>query len=252
MNKKLLLGIAALATCGLAACGGNSSAAPVPTPTPTPTPSSSTGTGTGSSSTGFGYDTTVRGEEGKVWTLAGQLKDRELDPIDWDGSNPDGYMQANSIAGVAELLGNDVADKLVAKGAALQYIYTYEGVGVGAGDAGWNTKALVDGEVVQLDGSFCLKAIEGSYDEDLELFVKEQWIPDPHTAHAEALTDDLFIPPWQEEIDEHGFSWADNSVVIGEAGIYNVVVVKYTNVSTAEDAGFGMGIVRTGDLPINE
>ena len=53
----------------------------------------------------------------------------------------------------------------------------------------------------------------------------------------------MFMPVWQEEADENGFSWASNPVVIGGSGLYTLVIAQYANASSPENPGYGIGLV---------
>ena len=220
--KKLFMAVVSLAAFGLVACGGES-----------------TGGGTA-------YDATVKSAgEGKVVSIAGQSTTAKGTKVDWAGGNADAYMEASSVAKVADV-SKTVADKLAKHN--VEWLYTYAGLQVGVGDAGWNMKVLKNGAVEEVDGSFAVKVILGGLNDD-QVFEIEQWIPDPKTAHTENLTEDtFFIPSWQEAADENGFSWADNSGALA-AGVYTVVAAKYKEASAADVYGFGLGLVKTGELP---
>lgn len=119
----------------------------------------------------------------------------------------------------------------------------YGEVGFGVKEAGWTKDAMKDGEKISVDGSYTIKCIRAAYVEEDDTYINDQWISDPKTAHAEALTSNLFIATWQEAADENGFSWASDPVCTGEAGTYGVVLAQYKNASTPEKAGFGIGLV---------
>lgn len=124
----------------------------------------------------------------------------------------------------------------------VKYAYVGE-VALGTIDAGWSTNAMKDGEVVQVNGSFALKAAKASYVEEDKVYASSQWIPNAHDAYAETLTPDtLFMPNWSEEKDENGFNWEANPTCIGEKGIYTLVVVEYAKFASGEPQ-YGMGLV---------
>lgn len=228
--KKMLFALTAFAALGLAACGnggGASSAAPS-------TPASSAPT----------YSDKVLAIEGKLVSAAGPGK-TEAGKLDWAMTDA-GKMNATSVKGVSEV-NKALADKLAGKN--LEALYMLPGVTLGAGDAGWNTKILKDGAVTEVDGSFCIKAIVGHYDTEDEVYVTEQWIPDPHTANAENLTPDtLFVSPnWAEAADAQGFDWTTNPAAL-QAAVYTVVVAQYKEASAPGTFGYGLGLVKTGEI----
>ena len=116
----------------------------------------------------------------------------------------------------------------------------------GTNDAGWTTDFLKDGKLYRANGSYAYKVAQCTVDVDGDnkVYAEDQWISDPKTAHAESLTPDtMFMPIWQEEPDENGFSWASNPVVTGGAGLYTLVIAQYKNASSPEQAGYGIGLV---------
>lgn len=130
-------------------------------------------------------------------------------------------------------------------GKDVKYLYTIDLI-FGTNDAGWNAKFLKDGKLYNANGSYAFKIAQCNVDVDGEnkVYAEEQWISDPHTAYVEALTPDTaFYPTWQEEPDENGFAWDQNPVVTGGAGLYTLVIAQYTNTSTPEQPGFGVGLV---------
>ena len=149
-------------------------------------------------------------------------------------------MEATSLKALGEI-DKALAEKLAGKNVVELYIGE---VTVGQNASDWSKKAFVDGKIYKYSGSFVGKFIRSVYDEDDNKWPNTQWIPDPHTAHVEVLTPATYwVPVWTEESDEHGFSWADDSVVIGEAGTYYVVVAKYNAVSAPEVCGYGIAYI---------
>ena len=179
--------------------------------------------------------------QGKTMHIAGNqevLVNGEWKANAWE-AKAENEMKAASLADVKAL---DKDLYKVLKGKDLAGLYIGD-VRMGVTSAGWTADALKDGEKVSVDGSFAIKAIRATYEEEDKTYLNDQWISDPKTAHAEALTANVFVPVWQEEADANGFSWASNPVCIGEAGSYKFVVAQYNNASTAEAAGFGFGLV---------
>ncbi len=186
------------------------------------------------------------------YTVAGAFCSNDGETaVDWKYTEQ-GAMTKSSVDAVKEI------DATV--GAALEAnenlaeVYVYEGALFGcteAGYAGWTANALIDGSVVTLDGGYAVKAIYCEFDEEDEVWLSSQWIPDPHTACVENLTTStLFMPTWQEAQDENGFAWNSNPVVIGGAGEYTIIVAAY-NVSVDETKtdqyNYGMALIKTED-----
>lgn len=179
--------------------------------------------------------------EGKSFHIAGQqevLVDGTWTANAWEAKATN-EMKAASLADV-KALDKDLYNVLKEKDLAGLYIGD---VRMGVASAGWNADAMKDGAKVSVDGSFAIKCIRATYLEEDASYLNDQWISDPKTAHAEALTDNIFMPVWQEEADENGFSWGSNPVCIGDAGTYKFVVAQYNAVSAPDTAGFGFGLV---------
>ena len=105
---------------------------------------------------------------------------------------------------------------------------------------------LKDGKLYRANGSYAFKVAQCTVDVDGDnkVYAEDQWISDPKTAYAESLTPaTMFMPIWQEEPDEYGFSWASNPVVIGGPGLYTLVIAQYANASSPENPGYGIGLV---------
>ncbi len=199
-------------------------------------------------------------DEGKVladadhaaWCLHGQFMLKDGETVNgWNGKSDELYeaskMTATSIKDV-KAINAEVGKKLASKN--VKYLYKYEGAVFGVNDAGWTAPfAPASGEGQYLaNGSYVFKAAQLTYDEDDKVYSEDLWIPDPKKAHAEALDENLFIPPWREEVDEEGFSWASNQVVRGGAGKYTIIVAQYKETSAATVPGFGIAVVKTGSV----
>ena len=181
---------------------------------------------------------------GKTFHIAGQqevLVDGNWTSNAWE-AKAENEMEAISLADVKKL-DKDLYNVLKSKDLAGLYAID---VRMGVTSAGWEADAMKDGAKVKVDGSFAIKSIRATYEEEDKTYLNDQWISDPKTAHAEALTSNIFMPVWQEEADENGFSWSGNPVCIGEAGVYTFVVAQYTSASTPTTPGFGFGLVYQG------
>ena len=128
----------------------------------------------------------------------------------------------------------------------VKYLYMIDLV-FGTNDAGWTTRFIKDGKEYLANGSYAFKVAQCNVDADGDnkVYAEDQWISDPHTAYAESLTPDtMFMPTWQEEKDENGFSWSDNPVVIGGAGVYTLIIAQYNAVSAPGTPGFGIALIQ--------
>lgn len=210
MKKLLTLAMGALLACGMTACGSN-------------------------------YDKTVLAyEEGTTANVVGGF-----DAAEWVDQIGKKVMTASSVDGVAKV-SKDAAKKLSGK-SNIKAIYLYEGLEI-KDDADWggeakNPWALVNGEKKQFNPSHAVKVVVSTPSK-----AQNQFVSDPHTAHAEALTDNFFVPVWQEELDDNGFSWADNTIITSEKGKYTIIFAEYAGASTPEHVQYGLGAVRTGDV----
>lgn len=188
----------------------------------------------------------LKDEGHAAWVAHGQYLLADGTENGWNGKDSALYeasaLTAISLKDVKKLDGalyDTLSDKDV------KYLYSIDLL-FGTNDAGWTTNFLKDGKLFRANGSYAFKIAQCTVDEDGEnkVYAEDQWISDPKTAHAESLTPDtMFMPVWQEEADENGFSWASNPVVTGGAGLYTLVIAQYNNASTPEQAGFGIGLV---------
>ena len=215
-----------------------------------------------------GYSSKVLADpDHNSWCLHGpmQLKDAEGNLVDngWNGKSNDLYelskMRAVSMKELNEM-DSGLAKQL--SGKKVKYLYVYEDAVFGMRDAGYTKKYHEGDKFYQTNGSYTFKAAKLNYaapEEEGEqgVYSEDQWIFDAKTAHAEALTNNLFIPTWQEKQDEYGFSWADDMVIKGgHAGTYTVVVAQYNVQQSATVPGYGIGLIlkeeATGGLPAEE
>lgn len=139
-----------------------------------------------------------------------------------------------------------VGAALEAKGAVVTGLYSIEKVEFGVADAGYTKPCMIDGVKKIANASYTGKIILTEYGAEDETWATQQWVPDPHTAHVEVLTPSTyFAPSWQEEADENGFSWSDDSVVIGGAGLYTVVLAKYSTPASEDSCNYGLAYIKT-------
>ena len=181
-----------------------------------------------------------------AWVAHGQFLLADGTENSWNGKDPALYeassLKATSLADV-KAMDENVYKALAGK--EVKYLYATDLI-FGTNDAGWTTKFMKDGKKFLANGSCAFKVCPCIVDEGV--YSEDGWIPDPKVSHAESLTPDtLFIPTWQEEADENGFSWADNPVVIGGPGLYTVVVAQYKNASSPEQAGYGIALIKKED-----
>lgn len=197
-----------------------------------------------------GYSTTVlKDADYDAYTVAGPFASNvEGKAVDWKYTEQ-GEMKATSLAELAKI-SEPMAKTL--KDKKLKGLYVYEGALIGCtqvGHAGWNADAMKNGEKIQLDGGYCVKAIACTLDDLTGGYLATQWIQDPHTACVENLTPDTyFVPVWQEAADENGFAWNSNPVCIGGAGKYTIVVASYdatVDETKVDSYNFAMGLIKT-------
>ena len=208
MKKLLTLTLGAILACGMSACGPN-----------------------------YSKDVLSGDAENIGFHAAGGWKEDNWKCRD------DNAMEATSVAAVAKL-NKDVAAKLAKRG--LKYLYQRE-IEV-KDDAGWPAKFWDGEKAVEVDGKYTVKAIRAVHQqvEGETVYSDDLWITDPWKSHGENLSEDtLFIPPWQEEEDEHGFAWNMNPVITTQKeGKYIFVVAQYTvEAPTADTPNFGMAII---------
>ena len=182
----------------------------------------------------------------ELWVAHGQYLLADGTQNGWNGKDNSLYeksaLKAIALEDVKEI-SQDLYTTLSKKD--VKYLYTIDII-VGTNDAGWSCKFVKDGKLYNANGSYAVKVAQctSDVDGDTKVYAEEQWISDPHTAHVESLTPaTMFYPTWTEEKDENGFSWADNPVVTGGAGLYTLVIAQYSNASSASQPGFGVGLV---------
>ncbi len=181
-----------------------------------------------------------------AWVAHGQYLLADGTENSWNGKDTAVY-EASSLTATTlsdvKSISEDLYNAL--SGKEVKYLYKIDLL-FGTNDAGWTTDCLKDGKLYHANGSYAFKIAQCTVDVDGDnkVYAEDQWISDPKTAHAESLTPaTLFMPIWQEEADENGFSWASNPVVIGGPGLYTLVIAQYTNASSPDQAGFGIGLV---------
>lgn len=180
------------------------------------------------------------------WCLHGNFKLADGTENSWDGKATDLYEKSKMTAtSLSDLKAASQTAYTKMKAAGVKYLYKYVGAEFGTLEHNWGKKYWDGTKMMFANGSYVFKTAQLSYDSEDEVYSEDLWIPDPKKAHAECVTDNMFIPVWQEATDEHGFSWASDQVVTGGAGVYTVYVAQYNNPSSADKAGFGFALVRT-------
>lgn len=181
-----------------------------------------------------------------LWTAHGPYLLADGTQNGWNGKDSDLYEKAaltaislNDVKEISEDLYTTLSGK------EIKYLYTIDLI-FGTNDAGYTKTCLKDGKLYKANGSYTVKIAQCAVDVDgdTKVYAEEQWISDPSTAYVESLTPaTVFYPTWQEEKDENGFSWADDPVVIGGAGLYTLVIAQYKNVSAAGQPGYGVALI---------
>ena len=159
---------------------------------------------------------------------------------DFDGSV--GKMEATSVKKVSEL--NDAGKELARtlQGKKLKALYMLKDIHVGdKALAGWDT--TYDDDEKKIDGVYCLKSGTYVVDPDTQKCAVDTWVPSKESGKVETLTPNSYwvTPNFAEELDEHGYDWNTNPVVKSGAGVYTMVVARYSE--KINDAGFGIGVV---------
>lgn len=155
----------------------------------------------------------------------------------WEAKE-DNKMTAISLDDV-KALNADLGAKLAEK--PVKYIYKYA-MTIPSEDQSWTAKAKVGGEVKEFNGKYTVKCIIAHWDKEEETYANDHWLPNPadtDPGHVEALTSNVFIPTYQKEKDEDGFSWADNPVITDGKSSYTFIVAQYTTISSATAIGYG-------------
>ena len=195
---------------------------------------------------GGGGGSVLKDDAHASWVSHGQFLLADGTENSWNGKSTDLY-EKSALEAIAlkdvKAISEDLYKAL--EGKDVKYLYKTELI-FGTNDAGWTTNFLKDGKLYRANGSYAFKIAQCTVDVDGDnkVYAEDQWISDPKTAYAEALTPDtVWYPIWQEEPDEYGFSWASNPVVIGGSGVYTLVIAQYSNVSAAGNPGYGVGLV---------
>ena len=190
----------------------------------------------------------LKDENSAGWVIHGQVKLADGTENGWNGKDSALYvkskMTATSVKDVSTI------DKGVAKALSkknVKYLYKYEGVHLGENDAGWRARYHIGDDFYNVNGSYVFKVAKCSYDAEDDVWAEDQWIHDPKTAHTEALTSNIFMPTWQQTLDEWGFAWNSNLVVTGGAGTYTIVVAQYDVVQSATVPGYGLAAIKTAE-----
>ncbi len=175
----------------------------------------------------------LKRDDGKSYFAVGEA-------LTWEASK-DTQMKPTTVAAVKKL-DEAVGAKLEEKG--VKYLYKKD-IELKEVEASWAPKAVVNGEAVEFNAGFTLKVILAHYNAEDGTYVNDQWIPNPadtSAAHAEALTDNIFMPHYAKEPDEYGSSWADNPVVLSGAGKYTFVIADYGVASSETVIGYGFAL----------
>jgi len=183
----------------------------------------------------------------EAWVAHGQYLLADGTQNGWNGKDTAVY-EASALTAIAvdDVKSIDSALYETLKGKDVKYLYKGEYI-FGTNDAGWTTDFLnTQGILYRANGSYAFKVAQctAEVDGNNKVYAEDQWISDPKTAYAESLTPEtMFMPVWQEEPDQYGFSWASNPVVTGGAGLYTLVIAQYNNASAPGQPGYGIGLV---------
>lgn len=193
------------------------------------------------------YDT-VLSDSQHDWVIHGQNQFSDGTDNGWNAKAKELYEKSKLTAisiNQAAAINADLGATLKTKN--VEYLYKFENYYLGYKEAGWVANYKANNKLYKIDGSMVFKCATVTYDAEDEIYSEDVWIPDPHKAHVEALTNNLFVPQWTEAADADGFSWSSNQVVTSGAGAYTIVVAKYKATSTADVAGYGYALYKTKD-----
>lgn len=159
----------------------------------------------------------------------------------WDYTEQ-GKMTATSVLEISKKnvpLANTLNEKPLA---ALYYL---ENVRLGTKLASWTSKCVKGQEVLELNGSYCVKTGSVNYDPEDDVYSVDEWIPSPEHYTENLTPASLYMPPHSEEKDAAGNDHNANPMAF-ECGLYTVVVARYSK--AVGDSFFGLGLIKTQSL----
>ena len=149
-------------------------------------------------------------------------------------------MRPTNIEELKSLVGENLANQIKEKNP--KYLYMIE-LSFGQYNGAWVTKAKVDGQVYEFDASFAFKLVYSEYENEALFWPNTRLIPNPVVANVENLTPEtLFMPPWQEATDDDGFNWTNETLCIGPAGAYYVILLDYNQFIVDGSYNYGMAL----------
>lgn len=169
--------------------------------------------------------------------------------------NKENVMTATSIKNIYNLdpkLGSTLSEKDV------ENLYMRQ-ITIPEKDADWTTKTMYKNKVREVNGNYAVRVSQSSFIPQEDRYQENLFVPDNGNFNgrnrAEALTTNVFIPSYQSEVDENGFSWANLPVLNVRPGTYIFVMAKYANTNTwGNNANYGFGLITVngGDMIIND
>ena len=177
-----------------------------------------------------------------------------FDDDNWAPNN-DNKMNAASIKQVYDMdrnLGSLLSEKNV------DHLYTKQ-IQVGRYPLDWTSKTLYKNKVREVSGEYTFRVSQSVYNVEGHVYNEQKYIPDAgqfsNRNRAEALTNNIFIPAYQSDMDENGFNWNNSSVFNVQPGSYIFVMAEYKNSnywSSEANYGFGLIVVTGGDMIVND
>ena len=125
----------------------------------------------------------------------------------------------------------------------LRAVYFLENINVGSESMSYTTPAVVNGNLVEVNGCYAFKIVCTNSNDDIK-----RWIPSDQGQRIENLSDNVYIPPHTETPDEYGLNWNNLPVVTSGEGIYTFIFFLYNHKSTNEIPGYGVAAIKTGVL----
>ena len=160
------------------------------------------------------------------------------------GKNSNNAMQAISLNDLAKI---DVGLALTLSNKEILGLYKYEDLLFKSlFKAGWTNLALVDGRVVEYNGSYVFKGCGLTSNSNGDL-IESGWFPSPEF-HGESLTPDtLFITDnMSSRPDQNGFDENSNPVALQD-GTFTAILATYGNKEGKNAIVCGLGLVKTSE-----
>lgn len=169
--------------------------------------------------------------------------------------NENNKMSAASIKQIYDIdrqLGSILSEK------DIDHLYMRQ-IQVGQYPLEWTSKTFYKNKAREVSGEYTFRVSQSTYNMESHVYNENKYVPDAGnfsgTNRVEALTDNIFIPAYQSELDENGFNWNNSPVLNVRPGSYIFVMAEYKNANYwygGAGYGFGLIVVNGGDMIIND